>query len=716
MTDVNRLIYGKHEQQRIVSIEVTDDQLEMFIQEENGAITSKFENQKFWLLSNKQLDKNFIRLKGDLHYKWGRQFNSRESWSKVKFMYNKEDIYCIYDAKEMAMCNKGISYFKGLKPKEVSILSFDIETTGFSGAADKLLLISNTYRNSAGVVSRQLFAYDEYESEKEMLEDWCNWVINQDPSIIAGHNIYGFDLPFLQEVADREGTTLALGRNGSDITFAQKDSQKRKDGSQSISYKRVRCYGRELIDTMFLAITYDVGRKYESYGLKKIIEHEGIRFEGRVMYDAGLIKDNYQDPVEWEKIKKYCIYDSDEALQLYDLMIPSIFYMTQSVPKSFQSMIESATGAQINSVMVRSYLQEAHSLPKQSEAVDFEGAISLGNPGIYSNVYKVDVASLYPSIMLQYEVYDAAKDPQANFSKILQTFTTERLKNKKLAKDTGDKYYDDLQGAYKIFINSMYGFMGATGLLFNSPKNAAFITQKGREILTTALEWAKGRGYKIINADTDSISYAMSDESDMSEETRANDLDALNSLYPEKIHFEDDGYFKKVIILRAKNYVLYDGKKIKYKGSALKSSKMEIACKDFQQEIIKTIIDDKFDYQNIYARYVKEACNVKDIKRWSSKKTYTKKIDDSERSNETKIKDAIEGSNYKEGDKFWTFFLEDGSLRLAENFDGNYDKLKMCEKIYKSAQVFSDIIAVDDIFINYKLKKNQKTLDTLIKS
>lgn len=504
MTDINRLIWGKHPQDRIVSLEVKDAQVELFVQNPDGTITSKFENQKFWILASKPLDKNFIRMKGDLHYKWGRQFTTREAWSKVKFMYNKEDIYAVYDPKEATMLNKGLTYYKGLKPKDVSILSFDIETTGFSGAADKLLLISNTFRNSAGVVSRRLFAYDEYESEGQMLQDWCNWVINEDPSIICGHNIYGFDLPFLQAVADREQTTLALGRDGSDLHFAHKDSQKRKDGSQSISYKKVRCYGRELIDTMFLAITYDSGRKYESYGLKKIIEQEGIRFEGRVLYDAGLIKDNYQKPGEWEKIKKYCIYDSDEALQLFDLMAPALFYLTQSVPKSFQSMIESATGAQINSVMVRSYLQEAHSLPKADERQNFEGAHSGGIPGIYKNCIKWDVASLYPSIMIEYEVCNWKKDPNGHFLSLVKTFTEERLKNKKLAKETGEQYYDDMQGAQKIFINSCFGFLGASGLLFNSLEHAAFITTTGREILEHAVKWATGRDMsEFIQKDED---------------------------------------------------------------------------------------------------------------------------------------------------------------------------------------------------------------------
>lgn len=226
--------------------------------------------------------------------------------------------------------------------------------------------------------------------------------------------------------------------------------------------------------------------------------------------------------------------------------------------------------------------------------------------------------------------------------------------------------------------------------------------------------------FKVFSGDTDSIMFCKKDGSPFSEQEREALLNELNSLYPEYIRWADDGYYSRVIILKAKNYVLYDPthenpkKRLTVKGSALKSSKLEIACREFQQEIIKAIIEDRTNFQEIYHKYIKEACNIKEIKRWSSKKTYTKKIDESERANETKQKDALAGSNYKEGDKFWLYFLEDGSMRLAEHFDGNYDKLKMCEKIFKSAQIFKSVLPVEELFLNYKLKKNKAALDKLI--
>ena len=106
--------------------------------------------------------------------------------------------------------------------------------------------------------------------------------------------------------------------------------------------------------------------------------------------------------------------------------------MTQSIPRSFQQVHESATGAQINGMMVRAYLQDKHSIPAMTPAEPYEGAISIGSPGIYSNVFKVDVASLYPSLLLQ-----IGRNPRTDslgvFIPMLRRLREYRLKYKQLA-------------------------------------------------------------------------------------------------------------------------------------------------------------------------------------------------------------------------------------------------------------------------------------------
>lgn len=502
----NKLLHGKSERNSfsIVSIEIQDDIATIFHQDEDGSVYKTLAGNKFWLLTNSK-NSGWNKLKGNNHYQYGKMFESREEWEQKRRQLKKNnDIYSIYDPKESFQVLKGYTYYRGLKPKDVSILSFDLETTGLLfNKESKVLLISNTFRQkyrgfSIGFdIKKKLFAYDDYEDEGEMLKAWVKWVCEMDPSIICGHNINSFDLRYLEFIARKFDINLNLGRDGSEMKTNHYESKFRKDGSQDLHYKKSSIYGREIIDTMFLSIKHDIAtKKYPSYGLKSIIAVEGLEAENRTFYDASKIRFNYQNPQEWAKIKEYCKDDSDDALKLFDLMIPAQFFLAQMVPKPMQSIVEGATGSQINSMMVRSYLQDGHSIPKASEVRHFEGAISIGIPGLHKNVLSFDVASLYPSIMLEYKVNDPFKDPDNNFLKILEILTNERLKNKKLAKETGNPYYKDLEQSQKILINSCYGFKGAPGLNFNDLSGADFVTRKGREILQSAIKWATGKEFK----------------------------------------------------------------------------------------------------------------------------------------------------------------------------------------------------------------------------
>lgn len=492
------IIYGKNAEPRIVSIEPDGSICKLFIQEPDGSITIKPAENFYWVLSDTKLNGKYVKLRGHLPLQYGCLFQDKEAWQKHYYMNSRKcRMYRVSDVKENFLTKSGMSYFKGLQFRDVSILGFDLETTGLDGTAldAKVLLIANTFRAHDGQITRKLFAYDDYTDEGALLKAWADWVFLKDPSIMAAHNGFGFDLPYLLARAKANGVTLDIGRDGSAAYAEKYESQFRKDQTQKLAYHRVRVYGREMVDTMFLAIRYDAAtHKYESYALKSIIATEGMEKKDRVFYDASQIRNNYTDPVEWAKIKAYCEFDADDVLSLWDLMAPPYFYLTQSVPKSFQNLLETATGAQINAVMVRSYLQDAHSIPVATPTADYTGAISFGNPGIYKNVLKLDLNALYPSIMRQYKIHDPEKDPKGHFLHLVDIFTLDRLKNKKLAKETGNKYYADLEQSQKIFINSCYGMLG-TLVSFNSPKLAAQITEYGREILKFTYYWATGAHY-----------------------------------------------------------------------------------------------------------------------------------------------------------------------------------------------------------------------------
>lgn len=222
------------------------------------------------------------------------------------------------------------------------------------------------------------------------------------------------------------------------------------------------------------------------------------------------------------------------------------------------------------------------------------------------------------------------------------------------------------------------------------------------------------KNFNLINCDTDSITICKKDQSVFTKDEQVELLNELNKLFPEHINWEPDGYFDCIVVVKAKNYALWDGKTLKLKGSAFKDQKKEPALREFLEICVKDIVlnESVDNLIDIYHRYVKEILNVQDISRWCSKRTVTEKVLESNRTNETKLLDALSDTEFSEGDRFYVFFKEDGSLCLRERFNGEYCKDTLLEKIYKAAQTFSTIIENSkEVFLNYSLKKNKKHLE-----
>lgn len=499
----NDLIFGKDLTLNIAALEIEHDQMLLFFND--GSMESR--PVVHWLLASRPLDRHFTKLKGTQHYCYIRTFDTRKELTSQAAIWQKQnkDIYIVWNEKEAAMLFHGITLFKGTELKDVATLSFDIEADGLEHTPESnVFLITNKFRKGSNIIKKH-FRLDNYEHAGEMIDDWCKWVQSVNPTIINGHNIFGYDLPYLDHVAMLYGTKLYLGRDGSAATFKQRTSEYRVDGNTSWSYKKCYIYGRHIIDGMFLAVKYDIGRDYPSWGLKAIAEHEGLVKPDRQFYDASKIAQNWNDLVEREKIVQYGIDDADDSMGLYDKMIAAYFYVGTFVAKPFQDMMTGATGAWLNSIMVRSYLQKGYSIPKAEDKAEFVGAISYGIPGKYSNCLKFDATSLYPSIIRQYRICDTLKDPDQYLLKLTDYFFKERVKHKKLGKETGLAYHKGMDAALKICANSIYGFLGTSGINFNSPKNASLVTLKGREILERSIMWATGKPFEYWKNKTEKI-------------------------------------------------------------------------------------------------------------------------------------------------------------------------------------------------------------------
>jgi DNA polymerase I len=700
-------IYGKDVTEGVVSVECQGNTIVLFTNTSAGI--ERIERPALpWALSPRDLHTDWQRLDGMQPLAWRRYYRDMAELSRDK--ERNRSMFVVWDRKEAALIDQGITYYKGMRLEQLPVLSFDIETIGLEvSARSRVLIISNTFR-SGTTLERRLFALDDYPSERHMLDAWCAWVREMNPALILGHNIYGYDLPYLLQCARNSKTELLLGRNDTALTLDKRESKFRRDASQFYTYNRPRIFGREVIDTFFLSIKYDVARRYESYGLKQIIKQEGLEKPNRVHYAAGEIAQRWTDAVEWAKIKQYAMDDADDALSLFDLMAPSYFYLCQSMPKTFEQMICQASGSQLNGFLLRSYLQEGHSIPLPSEADGYEGAISIGNPGCYKQCFKVDVASLYPSIMLEYRVADESKDPKGHFLRMVDHYTAERLHNKAKAKETGDRYFTDLEQAQKIVINSAYGMLGTPGLPFNSPEKAAFVTRTGREILTKAMQWAAESGFQLVNADTDSILVSGGEWTDTNRKIK---LAELNSLYPARVRWEDDGTFDSVVVVAAKNYSLKNGAKIKNKGGSLKATQKEPALREFIGRALELLHDGRqSDILALYDSYASEIMNLRDIKRWCARKTYTQAVANAARTTEAKVLAAMpEGVQL--GDKVFVYFDVNEALQNSANWKQDHCTKRLLGKLHDSALVFESVFNCK-LLRNYALKREQNALKTLI--
>jgi DNA polymerase elongation subunit (family B) len=715
MQTLNEILYGKDLTERIVSIEIEDDSVVVFQEDISGKIIKHKRPYQSFLLSGNKLDFGFEELSGSLHYKYIKECSQSSQYKNLRKQY--KEAWGVLSEIESYLIYSGSTYYKQMLFEDISVLSVDIETIGLLHEDEKkVLIISNVFRKKRKI-EKKIFSIDDFTSEEDMIESWCLWVREKDPSIITGYNIYGFDFPYLSQSFEKFNKTINIGRNGSSLWFRNEDFKPEKfkpDNSQYIEFYPSFVYGREIIDCYFLAKKHDVEKNYYDYKLKTVVENEGLVQEGRQFYDATKIKDNWEDLAERKKIKKYCIDDSIDALNLFDLIAPSFFYNAQFIPKPFHEIVNKSTGSQVNNILLRAYINDGHSIPKAHYDIEFSGAISFGNSGIYKNVLKADVESLYPSIIRHYKIYDEIKDPSAYLLKIIDFFTKERLKNKDKAKRLKDKYSSNLEKSQKLIINSIFGMLGTKGLLFNSAEKAALITENGRSILNKSLKWAEENDLIIANADTDSISFCYKDFRFIDEEERISLIESLNSQYPSLINWVNDGYFDAFMVLKAKNYVLLSNGNIKLKGAALRASNKEIGLKEMINELVKFGFG-LSNYKNvseIYMNYIKEIKNITKIERWATQKTMSEKIFKAERALEQKILAAVEDENLSQGEKFLVYYDVDNNLKLVKDYANDHSILKLYGKTFKTIKIFEGLYDISSC-VNFELKKNQKILETI---
>jgi DNA polymerase elongation subunit (family B) len=266
-------------------------------------------------------------------------------------------------------------------------------------------------------------------------------------------------------------------------------------------------------------------------------------------------------------------------------------------------------------------------VPRPGEGEDFAGGYTdIFQQGVVRPVVSCDVASLYPSILLTYELKPST-DIGNVFLPLLRDLRAFRLDAKsraRLADDPHERdYYQALQQTFKVLINSFYGYLGTRLHHFADSHIAGEVTRRGREIIRHMLEWLRTEGAQPVEIDTDGIYFVPPPGVNTQERARAL-VERLSTSLPAGIEVELAGNYQAMFSYKKKNYALLDEHgNVIIRGSALRSRGMEPYLREFLSDMIRLLLEGRAGEVRALARECDERLKRHEVAVSSLAKTET---------------------------------------------------------------------------------------------
>lgn len=613
----NQVLFGRDETPRIVAVELAGER-EVLVWRRAGSgpeAETVCERAPFapflWLTGDAD-----VALPGDRALTGGLRFDrlaTLGSWSE--FSRLRGDLrergaahFALSDPVQQYLTSTGRTLFKGMAYPELRRMQIDIETFCSEGfefanaerAGDHIMAIAVS--DASGweeliLVDRR----DHARSERVALEQLNLLIKERDPDVLEGHNFFKFDLPYLQTRARRHRVRLNWGRDGTGLTSRASRIQ---IAERTINYPKFEVRGRHIVDTFILAQLYDIGtRELESFGLKDVARYFNVAAGGgeatveQRTYLHGLeIQEAYLK--EPQRFAAYALDDVRETRAISGLLGNSYFLQTQIFPYNYQETIIRGNATRVNSLFLREYFHRGHSIPDLPAARAFEGGYTdVFVTGVKRDVWHCDVASLYPSVMLRYDIFPAA-DKLGIFRGLLTDLRAFRLRAKaemrrvSTAADPAQRgeynTLNALQNVFKVLINSFYGYLGFAQGHFADYDAAGRVTETGRELLRAMVARLREAGAEVIEIDTDGIYFVPPEGTTSTEGLQK----MLTEVLPQGIEIEFDAKYQAMFSYKAKNYALLDAQgRLILKGGALKSRGLERFQRVFVEGMIRLLLE-----------------------------------------------------------------------------------------------------------------------------
>src|SRR5882762_765118 len=507
----NTLLFGADPTPRIVAVELGETgTVRVHRREPDGSTVTDVEpfHPFVWADSDVvDLGIETEKLRGDLKYGW---LITVDSWKELISLRSGlknsgRDFFAFTDPIQHYLTATGRALFKDLAfeaLKRMQIEALFITAGGDSDHVMSIALSDNTGRQDLIVVDPN----NVEESERNALRRLTALIKERDPDVIEGHDLFRVHLPYLVGRAKKLKTKLDWGRSGG---FLRSRPSRLQIAEKTIDYPKFTIGGRHFVDTFLLAQFYDVGmRSLAGFERADVARHFDLCDSEQISALTGMeLQRAYLENSEAFQQRALCGVRETRALS--ELLSASYFIQAQIFPYNYQDVIVRGNATRINALFLREYFRQRHSIPEMPLVRGFEGGYTdIFFTGVARNVWHCDVASLYPSIMLQFDCFPVTDKLQI-FRHLLTDLRTFRLQAKADMRDAKDaperRYFHALQNTFKILINSFYGYLGFAQGNFADFEAAARVTQIGRDLLKKMIEWLKAQGAQVIEVDTDGI-------------------------------------------------------------------------------------------------------------------------------------------------------------------------------------------------------------------
>tara|TARA_B100000427_G_scaffold321438_1_gene322022 strand:- start:4605 stop:7277 length:2673 start_codon:yes stop_codon:yes gene_type:complete len=383
-----------------------------------------------------------------------------------------------------------------------------------------------------------------YDTERDMLNAFSKYMRDMDIDIITGWNIFGFDMEYLMKRAQMNACGLSffdlskIKKHRCHMVYKKLSSSALGDND----LKLLPIPGRFLFD---LFHEVKKGYKLDSYKLDNVsklyLGDQKIDMPAKEMF-ARFIE---EDPVKLREVAEYCIKDTLLPHRLLSKLctLINLLEMAKATWVPLTYLVERGQQIKVFSQLTKKAREMGYLVPTiawgEGMVEGYEGATVLEaqKGAYYTPITALDFEALYPSIMmahnlcystlimdpkyenkdrypnLEIETFGQFKFVQ-NVPSLLPSILMElkqfrKQAKKDMANSTGSlkQMYNGKQLAYKVSMNSVYGFTGASKGMLPCVPIASSVTRKGRMMIDDTKKYVEENfpGAKVRYGDTDSV-------------------------------------------------------------------------------------------------------------------------------------------------------------------------------------------------------------------